>query len=49
MKATPARKSVVELTYELMAADERKAKKAKKEPEPVAPVKKPATNKGKKR
>jgi len=42
----PARKSVVQQAYELMAAEERKQKRAKKETEPAAPVKKQPTRKG---
>jgi len=42
----PAKKSVVALAYELMAADERKQKKVKKDAEPAAPAKK-ASRKGK--
>jgi hypothetical protein len=38
----PGRNATLRLAYELMAEDERKAKKsAKKEPEPAEPVKKP--------
>ena len=43
--AAPARKSIVQLAYELQAAEDRKARKSKKEPEPaaLAPKKKPTT------
>jgi hypothetical protein len=44
----PARKSLVQLTYELIEADARKAKRVKKEPEPEAPVKKATAKKGRK-
>lgn len=46
----PARKSIVQLAYELQAAEERKSRKAKKEAEPVEAVlaKKPA-QKGRKK
>jgi len=43
----PGRKSVVQLAYELMATDERKQKRAKKEPEAAAPAKKQPAKKGK--
>lgn len=46
MSGKPARKSIVELAFELMAAEERRARKPKKEAEPVKPAK---TSAGKKR
>jgi hypothetical protein len=44
----PSRNKTLQLAYALKDAEDRKAKKAAKEPEPAEPVKKQPARKGKK-